>query len=504
MGAATTCEGPRGARRRRQRRRFRTCRRKAARCASSTRVSTERVERLGLTGNARTRWTVWLLLAFVVCATPRPAAGYSVLAHEANIDALWETTSARCSRAAFREPPVTTVHEARAPTPTAAAVIQDLGYYPFGSHFFSNLVHYMRTGDFVEALIRDAHDVNEYAFALGALGALRGRQRRPSDGGQPGGRADVSQARAPSTATRSPTPNRRQRTCSSSSPSTSCRWRRRLRAGRVPDVHRLRGGEAGARARVPRDVWPRDEGRVLAEDLAIGTYRCAVSKTIPEMTVIAWRDKERGDPEAHPGAPRRSLRLNLSRQEYDKAYGTEGTRNPGLLARFLAFRLQAAAEDRAAPAAAVQSADQRGRGALPGELSRAPRERYRSALDALGRGRLDLPNTDFDTGKPTAQGEYTLADDTYAELLKRLTARRLGHCSGRAPPKHQRVLRRRAEPEVEPQGAEARGEGQGNACSTEQGHKGQRRARRNPGRSVDATRPSRSLSRRVGSLLCVL
>src|SRR5206468_8287598 len=50
------------------------------------------------------------------------------------------------------------------------SVIQDLGYYPFGSHFFSNLLHYVRSGDFVEALIRDADDLNEYAFALGALG----------------------------------------------------------------------------------------------------------------------------------------------------------------------------------------------------------------------------------------------------------------------------------------------------------------------------------------------
>jgi hypothetical protein len=49
-------------------------------------------------------------------------------------------------------------------------VIQDLGYYPFGSRFFSNLLHYVRTGDFIDTLIRDAQDVNEYAFALGALG----------------------------------------------------------------------------------------------------------------------------------------------------------------------------------------------------------------------------------------------------------------------------------------------------------------------------------------------
>ena len=49
------------------------------------------------------------------------------------------------------------------------------------------------------------------------------------------------------------------------------------------------------------------------------------------------------------------------------------------------------------------------------------RERYRAALDALSARRLDLPNTDFDTGKPTARGEYSLADKTYAELLHRLT-----------------------------------------------------------------------------------
>jgi hypothetical protein len=58
------------------------------------------------------------------------------------------------------------------------------------------------------------------------------------------------------------------------------------------------------------------------------------------------------------------------------------------------------------------------------ESFKGTRERYRTALDALGNGRLDLPNTDFDTGKPSAHGEYTLADDTYAELLQRLNGHR--------------------------------------------------------------------------------
>src|SRR3984893_8352260 len=35
------------------------------------------------------------------------------------------------------------------------AVIQDLGYYPFGSKEFSDLAHYVRTGDFVVELLRE-------------------------------------------------------------------------------------------------------------------------------------------------------------------------------------------------------------------------------------------------------------------------------------------------------------------------------------------------------------
>ena len=71
-----------------------------------------------------------------------------MLAHEANIDALWETSlrpllSRRFPRATRDE-----VAQARAYA-YGGAVIQDLGYYPFGSHFFSNLLHYVRSGDFV-------------------------------------------------------------------------------------------------------------------------------------------------------------------------------------------------------------------------------------------------------------------------------------------------------------------------------------------------------------------
>jgi Zinc dependent phospholipase C len=100
---------------------------------------------------------------------PRPAAAYSVLAHEANINALWDSTIAPMLQARFPEASREQLLEARGYA-YGGCVIQDLGYYPFGSRFFSNLLHYVRTGDFIAALIRDAQDVDEFAFALGALG----------------------------------------------------------------------------------------------------------------------------------------------------------------------------------------------------------------------------------------------------------------------------------------------------------------------------------------------
>ena len=92
-------------------------------------------------------------MVLAVLCMPRQAAGYSVLAHEANIDALWDPTIKAMLHARFPEATPEQLSNARAYA-YGGCVIQDLGYYPFGSHFFSNLLHYVRTGDFISALIR--------------------------------------------------------------------------------------------------------------------------------------------------------------------------------------------------------------------------------------------------------------------------------------------------------------------------------------------------------------
>jgi hypothetical protein len=103
------------------------------------------------------KFAIVAMMVFAGLFVPSPAAGYSVLAHEANIDALWDTTIKPMLRVRFPGTTPEALLEARAYA-YGGCVIQDLGYYPFGSHFFSNLLHYVRTGDFVEALIRDAQE----------------------------------------------------------------------------------------------------------------------------------------------------------------------------------------------------------------------------------------------------------------------------------------------------------------------------------------------------------
>src|SRR5262245_46730987 len=109
---------------------------------------------------------ILLLAALLVWA--RPSAGYSVLAHEATVDSAWDDLVVPLLRQRFRGVRQADLDGARAYA-YGGSLIQDLGYYPFGSHLFTNLTHYVRSGDFVETLIRRAQDVNELAFALGAL-----------------------------------------------------------------------------------------------------------------------------------------------------------------------------------------------------------------------------------------------------------------------------------------------------------------------------------------------
>ena len=114
-------------------------------------------------------WAVPLTLCItLMMALPHPAKGYGVLTHHQLIDQAWDTVNVPILLSRF--PSLTTgqLREAHAYA-YGGCIVQDFGYYPFANEFFSDLTHYVRTGDFVQRLFQHAATANEFAFAIGAL-----------------------------------------------------------------------------------------------------------------------------------------------------------------------------------------------------------------------------------------------------------------------------------------------------------------------------------------------
>lgn len=105
---------------------------------------------------------ICVLLAAPLCF------GYSFLTHETIIDMAWESSIRPALLARFPNATPEQLREAHAYA-YGGSCVQDAGYYPFGHALFSDLTHYVRTGDFITNLIHEAHNIDELAFALGAL-----------------------------------------------------------------------------------------------------------------------------------------------------------------------------------------------------------------------------------------------------------------------------------------------------------------------------------------------
>ena len=111
---------------------------------------------------------IGLFFLAILLAMPAPVRAYAVLSHEAIIDAVWETHIKPLLSKKFPQATEEDLSRAQAYA-YGGAIIQDMGYYPYGSPFFSDLTHYIRSGDFIQSLLKNAKDLNEYAFAVGAL-----------------------------------------------------------------------------------------------------------------------------------------------------------------------------------------------------------------------------------------------------------------------------------------------------------------------------------------------
>jgi hypothetical protein len=356
-----------------------------------------------------------LTLMFVLAAPY--AFSYSVLTHEAIIDSTWDTSIKGQLLKRFPDSTPEQLLQAHAYA-YGGSIIQDMGYYPFGSKLFTDLTHYVRSGDFVLNLIRESKDLNEYAFALGALAHYAADNT---------GHRMATNLAVPLLYPKLRTQFGDRVTYADDALShvkteLSFDVLQVAQGHYAPESYHGLIGFQVARPLLERaflDTYGLKLGDVFTSvTLAIGSYRHAVSSTVPGLTRVAWQMKKSEIIKDTPSATRKRFLYNLSGASYQKEWGKEYER-PGFRSRLLAFvfrilpRVGKSRDLRfEVPTPAVEK--------LFMASFNASLDRYRELLSELQADQLKLPNENFDVGEVTAAGGYRLGDHAYAQLLDKL------------------------------------------------------------------------------------
>jgi hypothetical protein len=345
---------------------------------------------------------------------------YSVLTHEEIVDLVWST---QLSPLLLKRFPTLTEDQLKEAHGYAygGAVIQDLGYYPFGSVEFSNLVHYVRSGDFVRELLLQSQDANEYAFALGALAHYA---------------ADIAGHPAVNQAVSLQYPKLRAKY------GNSVRYaedhtahlktefgfdmvqvaKNRYASQQYHDFIGFQVSKPLLERTFPIVYGVELKDALAHEDLAVGSYRFAVSRMIPEMTKIALRTHKKDMMKETPNFAKRKFLYRLSRSDYEKEWGKDYKKD-GFKTRLFSILLRYMPKIGPFKALAFNNPTAQTEDLYFKSINTTV-DQYRIFLEQVRTDSLTLANCDFDTGKETKAAEYSLTDDTYAKLLGQLASRK--------------------------------------------------------------------------------
>ncbi|HWF11154.1 MAG TPA: zinc dependent phospholipase C family protein [Bryobacteraceae bacterium] len=361
------------------------------------------------------------LFALLALLCPSHALGYSVLTHEAIVDTLWNDSVRPVLLKRFPGATEDELNKARAYA-YGGCIIQDLGYYPFGSHLFSDLTHYVRSADFIRTLVSESQNLDEYAFALGATAHY---------GADVEGHSIAVNRAVPILYPKLERKFGDDVTYADNPPA-------HLKTEFGFDVLQVARGRYAPKAyhdfigfEVSKDLLDRavqqTYGLRLKEmfgalDLALGTYRFSVSTMIPNVTKAAWALKQDEITKNEPGVTRQKFLYNLRKADYTKEW--DGNyRSPGFFARFIGFITRILPKI----------------GPLSGLAFKVPtpetEKMFEKSFDAavdrdkrtyagISNDNFRLANRDLDTGQPVSPGEYMLTDRTYDKLLVKLAAKK--------------------------------------------------------------------------------
>jgi hypothetical protein len=367
--------------------------------------------------------SVGMILSFAVVVSVPKSAAYSVLTHQELIDLAWNDSIRPLLLARFPGATEEQLREAHAYAYGGSA-IQDMGYYPFGEQFFSNLTHYVRSGDFIVWLLRNAHTIDEYGFAIGALSHYMGDS------------VGHSEAINPATAVEFPKLKRKF----GSSVTYDESPHGHIRTEFAFDVDELTDAAFAPPAylrfigfEVPRKFLERAFINIYGFDIhevlgrahpALRSYQTSVRSFIPafaEAEVVLHRHQFPPHPN---GEAYRIFAQRVARTNYERRW-KHTYRGPGFKAHLLAILVLIVPKIGSASDLAIK---------IPHvDTEEWYLQSVNHTVDSLGNvlrklaADSDMPvtlaNVDLDTGERVKLGDYPLADETYARLLQRLSSR---------------------------------------------------------------------------------
>jgi hypothetical protein len=368
---------------------------------------------------------IWFGLVILIsqAGMVQSCAAYSVLTHEEIVDLAWKDTLLPLLKKRFPAATDDDLKKAHA-FAYGGSVMQDMGYYPFGNKYFSDLTHYVRSGDFVANLMKEASDLDEYAFALGALAHYSADNvGHPTVNRAVGLEFPKLRRKYGDVVTYEDDPKAHIRTEFGFDVTQVAKKRYTSDA-----YHDFIGFEISKPVleRAFQDTYGIPLTDVLSkEDLAIGTFRRAISNVIPEMTRVALIARRQEIVAETPNFRARQFRYYLSRTSYQKEWG-KAYKKPGFGTRLLAFFVRFVPKIGPFKALDFKIPTQKTEDLYIASVDKTV-ENYTKLLHETGVGDLQLPNTDFDTGHDTRAGEYRLTDDTYARLLDELAQHNFDH-----------------------------------------------------------------------------
>jgi hypothetical protein len=363
----------------------------------------------------------WLRCLALICllwliAFPK-ASAYGVLTHQAVIDAAWD---ASIQPLLLRRFPGTTKEQLREAHAYAygGSIVQDMGYYPFGSVFFTNLLHYTRSGDFVENLIKTSETLDEYAFSLGALA----HYNADADGHPLGTNRAVPLVYPEVGAKYGKVVTYAEDPVSHVKAEFGFDVLQVARGNYAPEsYHDFIGFKVAPKAleRAFLQTYGLELKDVFLNlPLAITTYRYTIKGIFPELTKAAWQAKKDEIQAAKPGMTRRKFNYHMSNASFSKEWGKDYEKPP-FFARVIAWIIKVMPKIGPLRAFAFMPPTPEAEKLYMASFNKTL-EDYTAMLQKMRKDDLYLRNLELDTGKPTKAGTYKLADETYAKLIKKL------------------------------------------------------------------------------------